>query len=144
MNLHYYWLKKPPNTLKYQVSLVSIYNISSTCFNETDIQYLNLCTQSSWKFCHFYFKPNRLGYTVPKKSTKTMKLVYSGNRFVLKGNYVDWNNNNFCLLDEKKNRFRTTCLFSNRAFFVYLQIKQISYKLKEYKFAFYFPKYFCI
>lgn len=102
------FIKKNPNTLKYQVALVSIYSISSTCCNETDTQYLNLCTQSS---CFFYFKPNRPRYTVPKKNpTKTNKIVYPVNRFVLNGIYVDWNwnNNTFWILDEKKNVLEPT------------------------------------
>lgn len=48
-------IKKTPNTLKYQMSLLSMTNISSTCNNETDPQYIYLCTQSTW---HFNFSFN--------------------------------------------------------------------------------------
>lgn len=142
LNLHYYSLKKTPNTLKYQVALVSIYSISSTCCNETDTQYLNLCTQSS---C-FFFISNQTGQGIlylkknPPKQIKSCIpwIVLFWMVFMLIEIEI------IILLDIgwKKKRFRTNYLFTGIVFFVYLQNEQISFSLRLLKFAFYFPHLF--
>lgn len=109
--------KKPQNTLKYQVSLVSMSNISSTRNNETDPQYIYLCTQSTWHFnFSFNSKQTILVILYPEEKqwnscTSWVSLFWYYN--ILKGKYGNWNDDNFSLLHDKTVFWNNMPLYKN-------------------------------